>query len=120
MLLLLALAACARAGEPGGSGTGIRGEVVIGPTCPVERIESPCPPAPYAATVSVLRDALLVTTQRTGDDGRFVIPLPPGTYTLRAEPAQGGGIARQVPQPPVTVPASGYRTVTIRFDSGVR
>src|SRR5207249_1393233 len=49
--LALMVAACGTpAAQPG---TGIQGMVQAGPTCPVERIDSPCPPRPLAATVVV-------------------------------------------------------------------
>jgi len=45
------LVACGSKAETGtGNGSsGIRGTVTIGPMCPVERADSPCPPTPYAA-----------------------------------------------------------------------
>ena len=68
--LALTMAACGTpAAQPG---SGIQGTVQVGPTCPVERINSPCPPHPLAATV-VVRDASgsEVTRFHSGADGRF-------------------------------------------------
>lgn len=104
----------------GTGATGIQGTVVIGPTCPVERPESPCPPAPFAARITVLHDGEEVTTYETGKDGRFRIALAPGTYSVRAESLPPGGIARFQPLPPVTVPSDGYADLRIEFDSGIR
>src|SRR5436309_13319961 len=79
--LALMVAAC---GTPAAQrGTGIQGTVQAGPTCPVERINSPCPPRPLAATV-VVRDGsgAEVTRCHSGVDGRFKVDLAPGRYTL--------------------------------------
>src|SRR6202022_4096127 len=80
-ILTLALAACGS--QPAQPGTGIQGLVQAGPPCPVERITSPCPPHPLAATI-VVRDGTgaEVTRFRSGADGRFKVDLRPGTYTL--------------------------------------
>ena len=118
-VLTLVASGCAKS-YSGSGATGIEGAVVIGPTCPVERPDSLCPPAPFAAKITVLRDGNEVTTYKTGSDGRFRIPLEPGTYTVRAESLQPAGIARFAPLRPVTVPADGYTSVTITFDSGIR
>ena len=119
LTLLFILIACAKATGPSGA-SGIQGEVTIGPTCPVEMAGSPCPDAPFAATITVSQDGEVATTFTTGDDGRFHIPLDPGTYELTAVPVQPGGIASLKPLPAVTVSESTYTGVTISFDSGIR
>ena len=79
--IALAIAACGTpAAQPG---TGIQGSVQVGPTCPVERINSPCPPHPMAATVVVRSgNGAEVTRFHSGPDGRFKVDLAPGSYTL--------------------------------------
>ncbi|TMD66163.1 MAG: hypothetical protein E6I84_06190 [Chloroflexi bacterium] len=79
--IALAIAACGTpAAQPG---TGIQGSVQVGPTCPVERINSPCPPHPMAATVVVRTgNGAEVTRFHSGPDGRFKVDLAPGSYTL--------------------------------------
>jgi len=118
-LALLVLVACAKAGTSSGS-SGIQGRVTIGPGCPVEIQGSPCPDRPYAAKVVVHQGANLVTTFETSADGRFRIPLDPGTYDVSAVSLQANGISRMTPIPPVDVKDGAYASVSIVFDSGIR
>jgi hypothetical protein len=121
VFLPVVLVACAGEIHQGSVTSGIQGRATIGPQCPVEIAGSPCPDAPFAASVVIRRtngDPVLDT--ETGDDGRFHIPLPPGTYTIEAKPLQQGGIARMLPMDPVTVRTGVYTTVAISFDSGIR
>ncbi|MBI1885278.1 MAG: carboxypeptidase regulatory-like domain-containing protein [Chloroflexi bacterium] len=116
----LLLAACADEGQPSLT-SGIRGQVLIGPTCPVVRQGSPCPDAPFQASVEVWNADRTdkITTFRTDEDGRFRVPLPPGEYLLEPLPPNPG-----VPPTPesqtVTVPAAGFVAVTLHFDTGIR
>jgi hypothetical protein len=121
LTLTLLTVACAGEIDRGSVASGIQGRVTIGPQCPVEIAGSPCPDAPFAATITVLQaggDPVLHVA--TGDDGRFRIPLPPGTYTIEAEPLPPGGIARMLPVRPVTVRPDAYSAVAVSFDSGIR
>src|SRR6266511_200199 len=66
--------------------SGIEGQVLLGPTCPVEREGMPCE-EPYEATI-VVWDA--GRTQRvlifdSDDDGRFHVTLPPGEYYIEPQ-----------------------------------
>lgn len=118
LALALSLAAC---GAPSAlPGTGIQGRVTVGPTCPVERVNSPCPPRPIAATV-VVRDASgsEVTRFTAGPDGRFKVDLAPGTYALIGQGSGTAGLPRPIPTS-VTVVAGSYATVNVQFDSGIR
>jgi hypothetical protein len=114
----LALAACGvPAAQPG---TGIQGIVEVGPTCPVERINSPCPPHPLAATV-VVRDGhgAEVTRFRSGADGRFKVDLTPGSYTLLGLTIGSSFLPRPIPTS-VTVMQGAYTSVNVEYDSGIR
>ena len=50
VLVAVALASCGGAGAGDGS-SGIRGQALAGPQCPVETQASPCPLVPYEGTV---------------------------------------------------------------------
>ena len=119
--LTIALAACgAQPAQPPQPGTGIQGVVQVGPTCPVERIDSPCPPHPLAATI-VVRDAsgAEVTRFHSGADGRFRVDLRPGTYTLVGLSIGSGMLPRPIPTS-VTVTSGTYTSVNVEYDSGIR
>lgn len=102
------------------SGTGVVGMVTIGPTCPVERINSPCPPRPIAATV-IVRDAsgTEVTRFVSAPDGSFKIQLKPGRYTLVGASHDSSGLPRPIPVS-VVVAAGSFATANVQFDSGIR
>jgi hypothetical protein len=121
MVLATLPAACAGEIHHGSVASGIQGRVTVGPQCPVEVAGSPCPDAPFAATITVrLTNGDPVLDTDTAEDGRFRIPLPPGTYTIEAEPLRQNDIARMLPVDPVSVRPGAYTTVPISFDSGIR
>ena len=115
----LAMAACGNQGAAP-AGTGIQGVVQSGPTWPVERINSPCPPRPLAATV-VVRDAAGHEVARThsGADGHFKLDVAPGTYTVVGLTIGSSMLPRPIPTT-ATVTAGSYTTVTVEYDSGIR
>jgi hypothetical protein len=121
LLLLVLSAGVACAGGAAGDGTsGIEGRVTIGPQCPVLLEGSPCPDAPYVATVRVVLDGSEVATGRSAQDGSFRISVPPGQYVVEGEPLDGEGIAVATAQQHVVVTAGGYTRVDLSFDSGIR
>jgi hypothetical protein len=68
----------------------ITGRVEQGPTCPVETLNSSCPPAPaVGATVTVLLEGEVITSTTTDADGRFELGAPAGVVEVRAESAEG-------------------------------
>lgn len=120
ILLVMVVAGCGTAVPHAPTGSGIQGTVEAGPTCPVERINSPCPPHPLAATV-VVRDpqGIEITRFHSGADGRFKVDLAPGTYTLIGQPLGGSPLPRPIPTT-VTVTSGIYATVKVEYDSGIR
>lgn len=119
-LLAFVLTACGGgvSGAPGDSG--IRGRALLGPTCPVVTEEMQCPPEPYEADIWVLAgdSAELVTTVRSGKDGRFEVRLPPGDYVLEGDAtAESFPYAKPVS---VTVRPQEFSRATLAFDSGIR
>lgn len=98
--------------------SGLRGRVLYGPTCPVQRVGQSCT-RPYQATISILREPATktVSTVRSASDGRFTVRLPPGRYLI--EPHNGRPFPRSRPQT-VTVYAHRFTNVTITYDSGIR
>ena len=105
---------------PSSGESGIEGTVTIGPTCPVQRIDSPCPDRPYEATVSVLDAAGsgVLTSVRSGSDGRFRVLLPAGRYLVRSE-SETAFSPREFEEI-VEVENGRFTQVQIVFDSGIR
>jgi hypothetical protein len=119
-VLFLFLVACAgRASSPSGD-SGVRGTVLLGPTCPVETMESPCPDRPLAdVQIQVLQGSDVVATVRSDGDGRFTVALEPGDYVLQAVVEQGGPGMSAKPVD-VTVTSGAFVEVNVPVDSGIR
>ena len=119
LAMSITLAACGSSSNASTQSTGtLSGRVTAGPTCPVERVGHPCPPAPVSATVLAKNaDGTVVGTTHTDKDGRYRLRLPPGSYKLLAVTPM------PLPRcPPVNVNVSASRTtrVGISCDSGIR
>jgi hypothetical protein len=121
-LLLLLLISCATGSDAGDqtTGSGVRGRVLLGPTCPVEIEGSPCPDEPVAGVeVRAVRDGDPVAEATSDAQGRFELLLDPGTYTLEAVigPDGPGMFAKPVD---VTVTSGAFVDVVVPVDSGIR
>jgi hypothetical protein len=102
------------------SDTGVEGTVLFGPLCPVERADSPCPPKPIAAFITVTTAAgATVGTGSSEPNGAFRIALAPGTYRLTARaPGSGAfGVSKPID---VVVVRGRYTHVDLMVDSGIR
>jgi hypothetical protein len=119
-ILILFFVACAGRGPSSSGDSGISGTVLLGPTCPVETVESPCPDRPLAdVEVQVLRAGDVVATVRSAGDGRFTVALDPGHNEVQAVVAQGGPGMPATPVD-VTVPSGEFTDGSIPVDSGIR
>ena len=98
--------------------SGIRGLVLYGPTCPVQRPGRSCE-RPYQASIAIrrVRAGTLVMRVRSGVGGRFTVHLAPGSYVL--VPSNGRPYPRAHPQT-VSVHRDAFTSVTVRYDSGIR
>ena len=97
--------------------TGIAGTVTLGPTCPVQRIDSPCPDRPYEARLTLWRNGDKIAETRSGADGRFRFDVPAGTYLLIGESVST--LPRGSEQE-VRVVDGQVTTVRVSYDSGIR
>ncbi|GAC1650176.1 MAG: hypothetical protein NVS4B8_24220 [Herpetosiphon sp.] len=101
---------------------GIEGEVLVGPTCPVEVQSRQCAPRPLAATIVVADQATAREVMRFASqaDGHFHVALAPGSYLLIPQMLPD----RALPRPPgpitILVLPNQYARVTIVYDSGLR
>src|SRR5664279_921757 len=98
--------------------SGVRGQVLYGPTCPVQRPGAICE-RPYQATVVVSRTASrgTVARVRTSAAGRFTVRLRAGRYLVKV--TSHTTFPRSWSQK-VTVTAHHFTSLTIRIDSGIR
>ena len=118
-LVLVAVAVASCGGNGSGDGTsGIRGQALAGPQCPVEVQGSPCPPVPYEGTVVASDvDGGAEYTVETDADGRFELPLEPGTYEISIVSDSSPPFAK--PQS-VTVEPRSFAEVMVSVDTGIR
>lgn len=103
------------------SGSGVRGTVLLGPTCPVMRDppDPACAEKPYATAIEVYRagskSPFVIGNSDTS--GAFEFSLPPGAYTLSAK---GGAMLPRCTETKVTVVPKSYATTSISCDTGIR
>ena len=99
---------------------GVKGQVLIGPMCPVMREGVECPDQPYQTTLAVLNlDGQEVTRFDTDAEGKFQINFPPGDYILHPDLPSG----RPIPSAadvPFTVLPNEFTNIIVTFDSGIR
>lgn len=101
--------------------SGVRGQALLGPTCPVMRVESPCPDEPYQTSLTVLSlDGQEVTRFDTDAEGKFEVKLPPGDYILRSDVPAGRPVIPSAADVPFTVLPNQFTDVIVSFDSGIR
>lgn len=89
---LVALLACLTAVVPAAAGmvsTGLRGQVMRGPTTPVCRVGMPCSAPAKHVRITFVRNGVAKSVV-TGDTGRYAIELAAGTYGVRLPSAQFG------------------------------
>jgi hypothetical protein len=119
--LILLLFSCGSSdGRSDTAASGVRGQVLLGPTCPVVQEGSPCPDEPVEdVVVRAQSDGETVAEATSGSDGRFELELPPGRYTLEAivGPDGPGMFAKPID---VTVSAGAFVEVVVPVDSGIR
>jgi hypothetical protein len=101
--------------------SGIQGTVMLGPTCPVQRIppDPNCDDKPYQTLITIFHTTDLVhafATINSDIKGIFSISLPPDDYTLKASK----NILPRCNDSQVTVGSNSYTSVAISCDTGIR
>lgn len=122
ILSMFLFAACAsQVNAPHKSITsGIRGQVLIGPSCPVAQVDNPCPDQPYQTTLSVLTlDGQEVTRFSSDAEGKFEVNLPPGDYVLHPDLPAGRPIPSALDVPFTVIPNE-FTNIIVTYDSGIR
>lgn len=101
--------------------SGVRGQALIGPACPVMREGQECPDQPYQTQLVILtRDGRAVTRFETDEQGRFEVRLPPGDYILHPDIPVGKPLILSAADVPFTVIPNEFTNIIITFDSGIR
>jgi hypothetical protein len=100
--------------------SGVRGRVLAGPTCPVERPGDPaCAPRAVVAIVTVSTPRhRVIRSVRSGSDGRFALTLAPGTYVL--EPRAPAGPLPSGRPVLIHVRTGKLTRVVLSMDTGIR
>jgi hypothetical protein len=100
--------------------SGIKGQVLLGPTSPVVSSDKPRTDKPYKAKLKILnQDREEVLQLDTDEEGRFKITLEPGKYIISP-------VAPNLLRPPypeeqkVTVKMNEFTEVKVIFDTGIR
>jgi hypothetical protein len=104
--------------RPVSTDSGIIGQVLIGPNCPVVRKDVDCPDRPYQATMTILNQrGQVVTRFQTDAQGKFQVKLKPGKYILRPE---SPGVLPRAGEQNFTVTGRKFTSLQITYDSGLR
>ena len=123
----LVLAACTPSASPSFApagtsslSTGVRGIVLAGPTCPVERPnESACVRPVSGATILALDSAGGEAGRTVSDStGSYFLRLPPGSYEI--VPQAVPGLMGVTAAAKVTVTAGAALQLDLRYDTGIR
>ena len=108
---------------PAGATATLSGNVLVGPTCPVQPLNDPtgqCADRPYAALVRALRpDGSEAASTQADATGAFSLSLDPGTYAIVASAPNGSAFPHPASQV-VTLADGDTVQVTITLDSGIR
>lgn len=100
--------------------SGVRGMVLFGPVCPVERFppDPGCAPRPGPASIELRRlDGTLAASGSAGAGGRFSFEAPAGYYRLTA--STGSPIGGCAPVE-VEIPPERFAETRIDCDTGIR
>ena len=115
-VLILLIATCSA--QPASADSGIEGNVLIGPNCPVVQQGQDCPDKPYQAALTINNpDGRMVAQVKTDEMGHFKIPLDPGEYILHPETPNMIPFASEQT---FTVNSGKFTKVTVTYDSGIR
>jgi hypothetical protein len=115
-ILITTLSACGLSAAPPSGG--IRGTVTAGPTCPVERQGSPCPPAPWTGTVRATGSDGSTFEATTDGRGAYTLQLPDGTYAITPV-LEGAGPPTASPVS-VTISGGAMQPLDLQVDTGIR
>lgn len=102
--------------------SGVEGEVLLGPTCPVMRVgDTACADKPYATTIQIIAvgspKSSPFATVNSDKEGAYKIMLPPGDYALQPV---GGSVLPRCETKNITIIPSKIIKADLACDSGIR
>jgi hypothetical protein len=115
LVLVLAVAAGASATK---TSSGLRGIVTRGPITPVCVVEQPCSEPARNVTLLFSRNAHVVGRAVTNAEGRYLVRLPAGRYSVRRPGAVT--IGRGLEPDHARVRAGRFFRVDFSIDTGIR
>jgi hypothetical protein len=116
-ILIILLATCS-VQEAVPADSGVEGQVLIGPMCPVVQVGQPCPDQPYQTKLTINgQDGKRITQVQTDQQGRFKISLKPGQYILHPE---SPNVMPFTAEQSFSVAAGQFTQITVNYDSGIR
>lgn len=102
----------------------VRGEVLLGPVCPVERTppDPACAPRPFETTINVWSTVTGSTYKpvATNAAGEFRLSLAPGSYGLKVSDHSNASLYPRCSEVAIVVVAKKSQNVTINCDTGIR
>jgi hypothetical protein len=120
LIVVLALSLAVPAVSSARAEATVRGRVLAGPTCPVERPGDPaCAPRPVVAAITVSTPGgRVIRTIRSSASGRFTLTLARGAYLLKPRALSGAlPVGRAVR---IHVRAGRITRVVLSMDTGIR
>lgn len=103
--------------------SGITGMILLGPTCPVERIppDPSCADKPYQATLAVTTPdgSTVLQTFSSDANGKFSVMLQPGEYAIQS-PLATRFYPRCSSRGTIQVAPNSFTETTIYCDTGIR
>lgn len=120
VLFILFLTACSAISTPTPTDSGVEGQAVQGPMCPVMRVGEECPDQPYQAVITVRSpEGKRVAQVQTDEQGYFRIPLAPGEYVLHPESPEDSPLPYANDQTFIVNPGE-FTTIIVAYDTGIR
>ncbi len=119
--VLFAMPGCVLPGDAAGT-SGIHGQALIGPSCPVEKNppDPNCADKPYTGTLAVVSadESRVIKEFESEENGTFRVPVPPGVYWIRHAGSSTPPTCST--NETIAVSPGNYSWVFVQCDSGIR
>ena len=117
VIIAIMLTACTSI-NPTPTDSGVVGQALIGPMCPIVQEGQECPDQPYQATLTVNSpNGGKIVQVQTDEEGKFKIPLAPGEYVLHPE---SPNVMPFASEQSFVVETGKFTQIIVNYDSGIR